>query len=143
MFEKLEHTALSVEDIERSLKFYCELLGFTVLKRLEPDPALPQGKVLDLQEDAGAKIAHLELGGVMLELFQFVKPLGKPLPKEFTQADHGFTHIALKTQDTKAAYQYLVDRDVEFYSEPVEFRPGVWICFFRGPDGETIELRQT
>ncbi len=37
----------------------------------------------------------------------------------------------------------LRDAGVAFLSAPVEFRPGVWIAYFRGPDGETCELRET
>ena len=142
MLTKLEHVALTVEDLDRSLAFYRDVIGFEVHRRLEPDPALPQEKVVALK-GARARIAHLWLGGVMLELFQYVQPEGRPIPKDFTQADHGFTHIALTSTDTKADYEYLKGKGVEFYSEPVEFRPGVWICFFRGPDGETVEIRQT
>jgi hypothetical protein len=31
---------------------------------------------------------------------------------------------------------------VEFISAPVEFRPGVSVVCFRGPDGDVCELRQ-
>jgi hypothetical protein len=32
---------------------------------------------------------------------------------------------------------------VRFLGKPVEFRPGVWIFYFFGPDGEVCEMRQT
>lgn len=142
LFEKLEHVALSVADLERSMAFYRDIIGFEVKRILEPDAGLPQAKVVAL-EGAKTRIAHLELGGVMLELFQYLHPEGRPISEDFTQADHGFTHISLKSTDTRADYEYLRERGVRFYSEPVEFRPGVWICFFYGPDGETVEIRQT
>lgn len=142
MFVKLEHVALSVADLERSIAFYRDVIGFEVTRMIEPDAGLPQAKVVAL-EGAKTRIAHLELGGVMLELFQYINPVGRPIPEDFTQADLGFTHISLKSTDTRADYEYLKNKGVEFYSEPVEFRPGVWICFFYGPDGETVEVRQT
>ncbi len=141
MLTKLEHAALSVHDLERSIAFYRDVIGFEVQRILEPDPALPLEKVIALQR-ARARIAHLWLGGVMLELFQYIQPQGRPIREDFTQADHGYTHIALASTDARADYEYLRSKGVEFYSEPMEFRPGVWICFFRGPDGETVEIRQ-
>lgn len=142
MFTKLEHVALSVKDIERSIEFYRDVIGFEVKMRLEPDPKLPQEKVVALK-GAAPRIAHLYLGGFMLELFQYLTPVGRPIPEDFTQADNGFTHISLTSTDTRADYKYLVEKGVEFLSEPTEFRPGVWICFFKGPDGEIVEVRQT
>ncbi len=142
MFTQLEHVALSVKDIERSIEFYRDLCGFEVKMRLEPDPKLPQPKVVALP-GAAPRIAHLYLGGFMLELFQYLTPVGRPMPKDFTQADNGLIHFALKSTDTRADYKMLADNGVEFLSEPVEYRPGVWICFFKGPDGEIVEIRQT
>lgn len=142
MFTKLEHVALSVADLERSIAFYRDVIGFEVTRILEPDLKRPQAKVVALK-DAETRIAHLELGGVMLELFQYIHPQGRPLSEDFTQADHGLTHFALTSTDTRADYEYLKKQGVRFYSEPVEYRPGVWICFFYGPDGETVEIRQT
>jgi len=33
-------------------------------------------------------------------------------------------------------------RGVKFIGEPVEFRPGVWVAYFEGPDGEVCEIRE-
>ncbi len=40
-------------------------------------------------------------------------------------------------------YQKLLQQGVSFLSEHIEFRPDVWIVYFRGPDGEVGELRET
>ena len=80
MFTKLEHVALSVKDIERSIEFYRDVIGFEVKMRLEPDPKLPQEKVVALK-GAAPRIAHLYLGGFMLELFQYLSPVGRPIPR--------------------------------------------------------------
>ncbi|HUV08082.1 MAG TPA: VOC family protein, partial [Spirochaetia bacterium] len=59
------------------------------------------------------------------------------------QADHGFIHIGFTSNDVPADYSRLKEKGVEFLSEPLEFRPKVWIVYFYGPDGEVCELRQT
>ena len=59
-----------------------------------------------------------------------------------SQAHHGFSHIALSSDDIWADYERLREKEVAFISEPIEFRPQVWGVYFRGPDGETCEMRQ-
>jgi catechol 2,3-dioxygenase-like lactoylglutathione lyase family enzyme len=91
---------------------------------------------------ARARIAHLELGGMMLELFQYLEPAAKSLARDRAQADKGYIHMGLRSDDGRGDYTRLRARGVEFLSEPVEFRSGVWVVYFRGPDGEVCELRQ-
>lgn len=142
MITKLEHLALSVSDLERSIAFYTDVLGFELVRILEPDPSLPLARVVDM-EDARARIAHLMIGGQMLELFEYVNPEGRPIPPDRNQADNGFSHVGLTSDDARADYAILREHGVKFYSDPVEFRPGVWLFYFYGPDGETLEVRQT
>ena len=90
-----------------------------------------------------ARAAHLLLGGKMLELFEYADPRGRAPAKDRSQADHGWIHMGLTSNDTRADWQRLREAGVEFLSAPVEFRPDVWIVYFKGPDGEVLELRQT
>ncbi|MGC9342745.1 MAG: VOC family protein, partial [Bacteroidales bacterium] len=59
------------------------------------------------------------------------------------QADHGFIHAGFTSTDVRKDYKKMKLNGVEFISSPVEFRPGVWICYFRGPDGEVCEIRES
>jgi catechol 2,3-dioxygenase-like lactoylglutathione lyase family enzyme len=146
MIERLEHVALSVGDLDRSIAFYSGVLGFTVARVLDCAPPMPLGQINRMPNSA-ARIAHLECGSGMLELFEYNVPRGRPLPQAGmaarTQADHGLIHFGLKTDDVHADYARLREAGVAFWSEPIEFRPGAWVVYFSGPDGETLELRQT
>lgn len=51
--------------------------------------------------------------------------------------------LGFRSDDVRADAAQLRQRGVEFLSEPIEFRPGVWVVYFRGPDGEVCELRQS
>lgn len=139
---RFDHSALSVANMDRSLAFYRDLLGLEVRRILEPNPALPLGTVVGLP-GARARIAHLMLGPVMLELFEYQSPAGEPIPPTRRQADHGWIHIGLRSSDVRGDYARLQAAGVTFLSAPVEFRPRVWIVYFHGPDGEVIELRET
>src|ERR1035437_5380370 len=141
MITKLEHAAISVGNMERSLRFYCDLLGCKIIRTIEPRADAKLGIIAGLP-GAQARIAHLKLGSGMFELFEYVEPRGRPIPNTQCQADHGLVHIGFKSDDALADYARLKARGVKFLSEPVEFRPGVWVVYFRGPDGEVCELRQ-
>ena len=142
MIAGLEHVALSVSSMERSLEFYCDLLGLSLARTMEvgPDSLLP---TVTAQPGCHARIAHLYTGSFMLELFEYSSPEGRPLPPDHRQADRGLIHIGLRSTDARADFKRLKEHGVETLSDPVEFRPGVWLFYFRGPDGEILELRQT
>ena len=140
MIHGADHVALSVADIERSIEFYTVLLGFEVRRRLHADPELPLGAVIGFA-GASADIAHLYLGEFMLELFQYRVPEGRAVAAR-SQADHGYIHFGLRTNDIHGETARLRTAGVSFLGNPVEFRPGVWVVYFRGLDGEVVELRQ-
>lgn len=141
MITRVDHVALSVADLERSLSFYRDLLGFSVERIIESTPEKRLGDVVALP-GCSARIAHLRRGDTMFELFEYLEPRGRPIRADETQADHGFIHACFRSTDTRADYARLKSRGVEFLGEPVEYRPGVWIVYFRGPDREVCELRQ-
>lgn len=142
MITALEHPALSVADLDRSVAFYRDTLGCTLLRILEPRDDAMLGTIAALP-GARARIAHLQFGANLLELFEYVTPRGQPIPADRRQADHGWVHVGFRSDDVRADYARLRAQGVAFLSEPVEFRPGVWVVYFRGPDGEVCELRQT
>ena len=78
----------------------------------------------------------------MLELFEYGTPRGDPIPQNRKQADLGFIHMGFTTTDARADYEALKGQGVRFIGQPLEFRPGVWIVYFYGPDGEVCELRE-
>lgn len=134
--------ALSVSDIQQSLAFYRDLLGFELVRELDCAPDSKLGEVVGMPGCA-AKIAHLMCGETMLELFEYSDPRGTPTAESLRQADHAFVHIGLQSSDVRGDHKDLQSKGVRFISEPVEFRPEVWIVYFYGPDGEVLEMRET
>jgi catechol 2,3-dioxygenase-like lactoylglutathione lyase family enzyme len=138
----LEHFALSVASLERSIAFYRDMLGLALLRIIEIPPQHRLGEVVGLSGGA-ARIAHLQSGSTILELLEYVRPRGRPIPSERTQADNGFTHLGLTSEDIHADYERLTGKGVIFYSKQLEYRPKIWVAYFYGPDGESCELRQS
>ena len=140
MFHRIEHTALSVSSLERSLAFYRDLIGMEVTLEVDFDDET-LGIVNGLR-DCKAKVVHLHLGGTVLELFEFREPKGRPLARERRQCDTGFIHLCFRVTEIHRHFRELAERGVYFYSEPLEIRPGTFIVYFQGPDGEVCEMRQ-
>ena len=135
----LEHTALSVSDLDRSIAFYRDHLGLRLARVIEPDKNSKLGEIVGLP-GCLARIAHLESEKGMLELFEYRQPRGRL--RRRNQADLGFSHVGFATADIHAEYDRLRQAGVSFLSAPVEFRAGAWVVYFRGPDGEFGVLRQ-
>ena len=140
MIRSLGHVGLGVADLERSLEFYRDFLGMEVIMELDADDGRI-GRVIGIG-GAKCKIVHLKKGETVLELFHYYEPEGKNKARSLSQTDHGLIHIGFEVNDFHAHVEELRKRNVEFLGEPMEFRPGVWIVYFRGPDGEVCELRQ-
>jgi catechol 2,3-dioxygenase-like lactoylglutathione lyase family enzyme len=141
MIKGLDHVAISVADLERSIAFYRDNFGFAVIRIIECPPEMRLGDVAGLP-GCTARIAHLDAGATMLELFEYQNPRGKKISPDHKQADHGLIHLGLVSDDVRADYARLTAKGVRFFGAPLEFRPGVWIVYFYGPDGEVCELRQ-
>lgn len=141
MINALEHVALSVDNIERSLAFYRDFLGMKVVMDINAGDERT-GRIIGVP-GAKCRIVHLKLGPAILELFCYSNPAGKNMAGEMRQYDHGLPHLDFKATDFHKLIEKLRERKIEFLGEPVEFRPGVWVVYFRGPDGEVCEFRQS
>jgi catechol 2,3-dioxygenase-like lactoylglutathione lyase family enzyme len=123
----LEHIGTFVSDLERSKKFYCEVLGFKFIEDF--DVEIPAGLL---------KTSFVQLGNLLLHLEQL--PDWDPDLK-----DSVFAHICINVKDIKSAIENLKSKGVEFDMENTftlkEILGGNMECiFFRGPDNESIEL---
>lgn len=119
MLQKLEHIGVMVSDMARSIDFYTRVLG------------------LELREKrslhGGVELAFLGLGGAELELVS-----GAPAP---VTGDAQVNHIAFAVEALPAAMQSIRETDPAItFTEPMPLWDGKGCVFFRGPDGERLEL---
>jgi len=140
MIRSLEHFALSVSSLKRSLSFYRDLLGMKVVFEVE----FSNDKIERITGIKGArcKVVHLKLGSSFLELFQYYHPIGRKIPHYHRQCDYGFIHLGFNVTEIHKHIEELKKQGVEFLGELVEIRPGTWVVYFYGPDGEVCEFRQ-
>jgi len=143
------HTAFTVSDIERSIRFYTELLGFEVVHSQRQSNEYTRKFVG--YPDADLYAAMLAIPGVdhgrskhLLELNQYVSPVGQKL--DVQTCNTGAAHLAFIVDDIHTMYTFLSTNGVRFMSEPVAItagrNEGGFTCYFRDPDGITLEIVQ-
>ena len=149
MVKGLWHFSFTVSDLERSIDFYCGLLGMQL--RLRQDQNNEYTRKLVGYPDANLKVAQLSLAGTsigpsghVLELVQFLKPTFPPNPPG--TAHPNSAHMAFTVDDINLEYQRLLKAGVKFRSEPISIDAGVnrggATVYFLDPDGVTLELLQ-
>ena len=139
MIHGIDHTALSVPDMDQAIEFYRDVLGFQVdMNAGWPSGAKPLDDLVGL-DDSASKVAMLSLGSTKLELFQYQNPVGKPQDPERPVCDHGIIHLCLAVSSIGEEYERLRAAGVRFNSEPVPM--GKETCVYgRDPFGNVLEL---
>lgn len=86
----------------------------------------------------GAGRIDVQLGGAKVFIAEVTQSEGvNPPPVTPYQ---GLDHFGLAVRNIDAVAAELKAKGVEFTKEPTTIRPGVRICFIRGPQGISIEL---
>lgn len=140
-----DHTSYTVVDLERSLAFYRDLLGFEVL-HIRPHITNQYFRDIIAFPDAVVKGALLRIPGTThcLELFEYVHPRGEA--QNLRNNNPGSSHMALYVDDLPALYDFLLSKGVQFRTPPVYLNEGPniggWALYMLDPDGITIELMQ-
>ena len=124
MFKKIDHVEITPSDMDRTIRFYTDIFGFTVKMRKKVDsPPLEE-------------VCFLELGGTVLELVLVKNPAP---PAKVPQV--GYRMMAIEVEDMDKAVEYLKSKGVEISMPPVSLGPSRR-GEIKDPDGLVIELRQ-
>lgn len=122
------HTMVRVADLDASLKFYCDLLGLTEVRRMENEPG--RFTLIFLAAPADAERSAAERSPELELTFNWD-------PGTY-DGGRNFGHLAYKVADIHAACQRLMDGGVVINRPPRDGR----MAFVRSPDGISIELLQ-
>ena len=143
------HFSFTVSDLDRSIAFYRDLLGMTLVGTQVHDQ--PYTSVQVAFPNAVLKAVRLTIDGIaptrsghLLELIEYVNPRGEPT--DTTTNRPGSAHLAFQVDDLPAMYARLKAQGVRFKSEPVAITAGPnqggYTIYFYDPDGITLELVQ-
>lgn len=130
------HVGHCVTDLERSRRFYVEVLGFEVWREITlPDDGTAQ--LLRLTPPVELTACYLRRDGFVLELLSYGGSGAKPLPaRERVMNEPGLTHISVSVDDIEATCRQVVERGCEVL-EDTNIGMAVNV---RDPDGQLIEL---
>ncbi len=139
----LHHVGLVVPNLEKALRFYCDVLGFRLL--FTAPSTQVDGSLLGFEGGIWLSWAYLDAGASIIELHEFQVP--EPEWHARIQPEFGVGHIALRVIDIEAAWEELRQHGVEFFSRPQVLTEGPqagnrWV-YGRDPFGVAIiELYQ-
>ena len=122
-------------DLERSKRFYCELLGFTLEREIQP-PDDASAQLLSLAPPVGLTAAYLVRDGLVLELLHFAAPERTRPFRARTMNEPGLTHVSLSVDDIDAVCALVP----EYGGEVIASSYIGTAVFVRDPDGQLVEL---
>jgi catechol 2,3-dioxygenase-like lactoylglutathione lyase family enzyme len=137
---RMSHIGICVSDLERSLRFYRDVLGFRPRNELavrgEPADTLLRLKDVDL------RARYLEREGVCIELLHYASPghAGDGAPRAMNAL--GLTHLSLRVDDLEGFLPRLAEAGATVLSETRIDIPQARTraIFVADPDGTLIEL---
>jgi catechol 2,3-dioxygenase-like lactoylglutathione lyase family enzyme len=136
---------MTVADMDRSVAFYGQVLGFRKVSDVEvwgPEIERLHG-IFGLR----VRVVRMQLGDEQLELAEYLTPRGRPIPVDSRSHDRWFQHVAIIVSDMDRAYAWLRQHRVEHASPAPQRLPdwnpnagGIRAFYFKDPDGHPLEV---
>ena len=138
MIKGIRHSGIVVVDLNTSLHFYRDLLGFQIAKQMKESGDY----IDDILSLKNARITTVKMAapdGQLIELLQFYSHPRKVKLREVF--DIGIAHIAFTVEDLNREYDRLKGEGVRFNAPPQPSPDGyAKVTFCRAPEGTLIEL---
>ena len=126
MIERFEHVGIGVKNMEESVAFYRDVLGFQVFMEKEMPPNAPI-----------KKLVFMRCGDDVIELLSF--PSADSAVAKYESL--GTSHICFAVQGIKEEIDRWLALGIPQVIPASPTADGGLRCAFRGPNGEFIELK--
>jgi glyoxylase I family protein len=140
----VDHTGLTVSNLERSLAFWRDVLGFELSHR--PHQTGQLASEITGVPGAEISIAVLKGYGHKIELLEYLAPFGRK-KIGLRPCDVGFVHVALAVDNLDAVLNTIAASGWEAAGKPQTLaagpNAGKRVIYVRDPDGTTIEFMQS
>jgi catechol 2,3-dioxygenase-like lactoylglutathione lyase family enzyme len=136
------HVGLCVTDLARSMRFYCDGLGFEVSDGYDLDSAAVPGldAALEVPGPAVLRSQMIVLDGVKIELLHYSSPAVDGTPSA-RRNQPGLTHLSFWVDDLDGTIDRLVTAGGTLLADTRQ-SPGVELVFLADPDGTRVELME-
>jgi catechol 2,3-dioxygenase-like lactoylglutathione lyase family enzyme len=140
-----DHTGITVSNLERSLAFWRDVLGFELSHRTHQTSELAS----EITGVPGAEISLAVVkapGGHKIELLEYLAPPDRKQHVDLRPCDVGHVHIALTVDDIDAVLNAIAASGWKAAGKPQTLQSGPntgkRVIYVRDPDGATIEFMQ-
>ena len=136
--DAFSHFGICVSDLDRSLRFYCEGLGFELVESHSVGPEF--GALMEV-DDVALESRFVERDGVRIELLWFESPgvLGAPGERR-SMNQLGLTHLSFRVDDVDEAAARLAALGGTVVESSRTAFPPLDFVYCTDPDGTRIEL---
>jgi catechol 2,3-dioxygenase-like lactoylglutathione lyase family enzyme len=140
-----DHTGITVSNLERSLAFWRDILGFELSHTAHQTGEMAK----EITGVAGAelKLAVLKApNGHKIELLEYLGPSDRKGQASLRPCDVGLVHVALLVDDLRPLLERIAALGWKAAGEPQTLQTGPnagkRVVYVRDPDGTTIEFMQ-
>ena len=139
-----DHTGITVSNLERSLAFWRDVLGFEFSHRAHQTGEMAS----EITGVPGAELslAVVKAPGHKIEMLEYHAPADRKVTSTSRPCDVGSVHIALIVDNLDAVLQKIAASGWKAHGKPqaltVGPNAGKRVIYVRDPDGNTIELMQ-
>jgi len=131
MIKAIDHIGILTKDLQKSVEFYTDMLGFSISAKIE-------------MEDAGFSAIFVEKNGGKIELMGYRNEIPKRSAGIEIKLGEGSIpindHITFSVDDLGATVSELKEKGVKFGLETPELKGGMKLASFKDPNGVLIEL---
>jgi len=137
---RFSHCGLCVADLDRSIRFYVDGLGFEVAEGYDLDDSMLPGlaEALEVASPVTLRSQMITHGSLKIELIAYANPSVTGTPST-SRGQVGLTHLNFIVGDVDAAAARLVAHGGTIV-DGAELTGGVRLLFVADPDGTRIEL---
>ena len=138
------HTGITVTNLEESLAFWRDVLGFELSHRAHQKGVLAE----QITGVPGAEIliAVVKAPGHKIELLEYRAPADRRQQNDLRPCDLGAVHVALLVDDVDAVLERIAASGWKAAGKPQTLtigpNAGKRVVYVRDPDGTTIEFMQ-
>jgi lactoylglutathione lyase len=131
------HLGICVTDLDKSLTFYCDGLGFERGESFPIDATF--GAALEVPGDLALTSQFIRREGVAIELLHYTTPAPTGEPSQ-RRNQVGLTHLSFYVEDVDTTATTLVAAGGTVIESTRTTNEGIDLLFLHDPDGVRIEL---
>ena len=132
MIKTIEAIVIMVNDLQKSVEFYTDVLGFSISNKID-------------MAEVGLSAVFVEMDGSRIGLMNYK---GKKIPKrsDIDKIKLGESsipindHLTFSVDDIEDTTTELKGKGVVFDLEPIQVEGGIKVAMFKDPEGVQIEL---